>query len=252
MHKRTAQLLAEISAIGPGEHGLLSGFDPQRCKIRHRVLQDVYQGETAFVMTCGPSLGDIWCDGLRDFLSDKLVISVKQAHDLAPDISDFHLYNEVRMQDYDYPASTIRLSVSQYQPTHPSHIHYPIESYTYEQSLFVTNDYTGWDLRKRYTRPWGIGIMFELGLQLPVYLGCSKVAILAFDMNPKGSYHFYDQNNEDSRYYRVDDEEFKYAKTSSIHYQNWSMQQGVTVRLLSSKSELMIERLNDLEELFLF
>ena len=71
--------------------------------------------------TAAPSLADIWCDEVHDALAEKLVISMKQAHDLAPDISDCHLYNEVRMKDSDYPVSTVRLSVSYYQLDHPSH-----------------------------------------------------------------------------------------------------------------------------------
>lgn len=72
-------------------------------------------------MHCNPTLADIWCDELRDCLADKLVISMKQAYDLAPDISDFHLCNEVRIKDSDYPVSTVRLSVSQYEQGHPRH-----------------------------------------------------------------------------------------------------------------------------------
>lgn len=223
-------------------------YNPILSRRRHAHLKDAYKGETAFVLTCGPSLGEVWDDNLKDFLSDKLVISVKQAHHQAPEIFDFHMFNEVRMEPYEYPAQTNVLSVSQFLKDYPSHIHYPIHRYKYHKSLFVTHQYDRWDPERRFVRPWGVGIMFELGLQLPIYLGCKKVVIIGFDMNNTGKYHFYDdKDEEDSVHYDVHKGEFKDAPATIPHYLKWTQKKGTDVKLYSPLSALPIDQLKDFD-----
>ena len=240
MDKLTPALFSKISVIGANDkHANPDGSILQLSKVindeRHDTLRGAYAGKVAFILTCGPSLDEVWSDELRDVLS----------HKLAPEIADFHLYNEVRMEDYDYGGNaTLRLSVSQFMPDHPSHIHYPISQYKYDDALFVTNDYDKWDLSNGVQRPWGVGIMFELGLHLPLYLGCRAAVIIGFDMNKHGKYHFYDQaDQEDSQHYKVDAEEFDYAKHSSKHYAEWANSKGLEVVLYSPLSSLDIPKI---------
>lgn len=242
MHSGTSLLKQKIEECSGS--GLLDGPDNTVSSARNGLLNNAYQGETAYILTCGPSLGMVWQEGLQAFLQNKLVIGVKQAQHLAPGLFDFHLYNEVRMETYCYHGDTIRLSVSKFQDDHPSHIHYPIKSYRYEEALFCTNEYARWTLDRSLQRPWGIGIMFELGLHLPIYLGCKKIVIIGFDMNASGAYHFYDAaKNQDSAYYNVDEEEFDYAVRSSGVYYQWAKSLGVEVVLCSPLSTLEIPQI---------
>lgn len=216
-------------------------------KKRHILIKGKYINKTAYVITCGPSLSKVWDNNLKRFLADKLVIAVKQAQILCPEICDFHLYNEVRMQAYDYSEDTIRISCSKFQEKYPSHIHYPVNNYKYDESMFVTNDYERWDLENTYVRPWGVGIMFEIGLFLPIYLGCDRIVIIGFDMNRKGSYHFYDASNDaDSQFYKVDDAEFGYAKRSISYYLFWAQSKKVKVGNYSPLSELPIPKIKNI------
>lgn len=241
MHSRTLVLKDAIDAI---EGSAETRHTSER---RHDLLKNSYAGETAYIVSCGPSLKAVWSDEIRDFLANKLVISVKQAYDFLP-FSDFHLYNEVRMKSYVYEEPTIKLSVSQFLSGHPSHIHYPIYAYKYDEALFCTNDYERWDLDKSFVRPWGVGIMFELGLHLPLFLGCKNVVIIGFDMNDKGTYHFYDDHDDqDSEFYKVDREEFAYARASSKVYHDWCSVQGVKVHLYSPLSKLKIPQMSRVE-----
>ncbi len=215
-------------------------------KLRNNYLHNFYKGKTAYILSCGPSIDRVWDNKLEDFLSDKLVISIKQAHDLAPEISDFHLYNEVRMKSYNYPANTIKISCSKFSPDYPSHIHYPIREYKWEKSLFVTNEYERWQLDHSYERPWGVGIMFEIGLFLPIHLGCKRVLIIGFDMDPNGKYHFYDDSKEkDSKAYKVDRDEFKYVQATIPHLLSWARKLGVDLKLYSPLSALPIPQIRD-------
>ena len=65
-------------------------------------LKDKYKSETAYLVTCGPSLANHDDNILMDKLRDKLVLSVKQAHDVVGDISDFHLLNTYNLKEYHY------------------------------------------------------------------------------------------------------------------------------------------------------
>ena len=216
---------------------------------RSQSLKDMYKGETAIILTCGPSLDQVYTPEFEKFISDKLVISVKQSLKLRPEICDFHLYNEVRMEDYNYAPETIRLSCSQFLSDFPSHIHHPIHSYKYPEAVFVTNEYSRWCMRHSYTRPWGIGIMFETGLFLPALLGCKKVLIIGFDMNSKGKYHYYDpQDSMDSQHYKVDKEEFEYCQSTIPHYLNWAEENSLEVALHSPLSALPIKQIEDYKQ----
>lgn len=252
MDKKTEILLQEFEQHikqypqSLDSNGLLNKNISFISQLRHQKLRGAYAGKTAFVISCGPSLKEVWDDNMRDLLNDQLVITIKQAKDHVGISSDFHMFNEVRAKEYEYVGdSTIRLSVSKYQPEYPTHIHYPIAGYKYENALFVTNLYERWSLDKSYQRPWGVGIMFELGMHFPIYLGCRSVVIIGFDMNKKGRYHFYDgSETNDSKSYQVDDEEFGYAHASSKAYFDWAKKKGVDVRLYSPLSELQIPQID--------
>lgn len=259
MHKNTANIIRSFSRTcdkfslftktNPLEDRLLNS----NCefisisKKRTKYIRNAYVGETAYIISCGPSIELIWNDEVSTFLEDKLVIAIKQSHNLAPNITDFHLYNEVRMQTYSYPSTTVRLSCSKFMPKYPSHIHYPIHQYKWNNALIVTNEYEKWSLENRHDRPWGVGIMFEIGLYLPVYLGCRRALIMGFDMNDKGKYHFYDTSkNSDRIYYQVDIDEFKYVKSTIPYYLAWAKNKGLEVKLFSPLSALPIPQVKDI------
>lgn len=229
---------------------LLTRWDTEvLSRSRNDYLEGKYEGETAYVLTCGPSMDEVWDDDLREFLEDELVLAVKQTHDLAPEVVDYHLYNEVRHRPYDYEAETIRISVSNFMPDFPSHVHYPIRNYEWDDALFVTDEYDEWRLDESYERPWGIGIMFEIGLFLPVHFGCDRMLIMGFDMNKEGKYHFYDDSeDEDSEAYGVDEEEFYYAQRTIPAFMKWAESEGVTVRNYSPLTALDIPQVDGIEE----
>lgn len=253
MHKNTGALNQTLSDIKP--FGLTPPPIPHIWRLpynqkRYRALKNAYAGETAFILTCGPSLGEVWNDELEEFLSDKLVIAVKQAQYKSPDICDFHLYNEIRMEEYTYHPDTICLGVSRFMPKHAPHIHFPIKSYDWDDSLFLTKDFKNADLETQLVRPWGIGIMYELGLFLPLFLGCTKSVTIGFDMNKTGNYHFYDdKKSEDASFYKVDEEEFDHAADTAGEWDRWAKTHGHEARLYSPQSALPILKLKTLEEI---
>ena len=72
---------------------------------RLSLLKDKYVGETAYLISCGPSLNDVDIDVLKSKLKDKLVVCQKQSIDiLGADLCDFHIMNTYNVKPtlYDY------------------------------------------------------------------------------------------------------------------------------------------------------
>ena len=56
-------------------------------------LKSTFDGETAYIVGAGPSLNEHEPEKLKNFLSDKLTLSIKQSYDLLGDITDIHIQN---------------------------------------------------------------------------------------------------------------------------------------------------------------
>ena len=226
---------------------LKSGSDKVLSQERVSYLKDSYKGETCYILTCGPSLNEVWSKELEEFLRDKLVIAVKQAFDLLPASCDFHLYNSVRLKEYSYPGPTIRISVWEYSNLARSHIHFPLMiDHSWDEAIIRTNRYEDYGyLEKKLERPLGTGIMFEVGLFLPVLLGCRRAVVLGFDMNQAGKYHFYRPDDSDSTNYARDGE-CQFAQESIHYYLDWANRQGLEVKAHSPLSALSIPQVEDI------
>lgn len=183
MRPKTSSLAARVRGVERAE-------DQLAC------LSDQYPGETAYVLSCGPSLTDVWSPALVEFLRDKLVIAVKQAYTLAPAAADFHLYNRCRYQEYSYQeTSTIRLAVELGAFEHHGDIRLPFCAHPEQKwlhSVLFSRAFDEWALSATTSRNWGPGLMLELGIFLPVHLGCRRVVFLGWDMSPIDAGHFHD------------------------------------------------------------
>ena len=70
-------------------------------------LKDKYKDETAYIVTCGPSLKKHDIRELNQRLKDKLVISIKQGYNVVKDVTDFHLMNTYNFSPYTWRDDTI-------------------------------------------------------------------------------------------------------------------------------------------------
>ena len=80
---------------------------------RLSLLKDKYVGETAYLISCGPSLNDVDIDVLKSKLKDKLVVCQKQSIDiLGADLCDFHIMNTYNVKPtlYDYGKNNTIIS----------------------------------------------------------------------------------------------------------------------------------------------
>ena len=206
-----------------------------------------------FILSCGPSLGLFDNDPeFYELLKKYPVLSVKAAGNLFRDVTNIQVFNEVR---YDPSFSTIgnyRFSVSKFVLGSNTHLHFPIKikGYSLEKSLYKTNQYEKNTLEKKFLRPWGVGIFYEIALFFPILFGAKKIITCGVDMNYKDKYHFYDQGKlQDASFYKVNEEEFFFTKGTSYYIMYWLKEKGIKLANFSPLSELPFPKYNSVSDL---
>lgn len=217
-------------------------LNDDKCKLS--LLKDKYNGKTCYILSCGPSINDIWSNNLMNFLKDKLCISIKQTLDLAPEIFDFHFFNGIRLKEYkNRKEETINISV--FNKIGNEDIFFPLNT---KSSLLTTNDYEKYNLDKCFDRCWGPGIMLELGLYIPLYIGCKKIIIFGWDMNKKETIHYHRNIDYSKEMPSVIDECDKLIKSGPI-IEKWLKSKGVEIKLCSPRSSIPIKQIK-VEDLY--
>ena len=226
------------------------------------LLKDSFEGETCYILSCGPSLSDYDPDFLREKLKNKLVLSVKQAYETFPDITDFHFFNCANMpppmnpplwEHYVYDKmSPVTIASSNYAhgqrwsrfQKNDLFFKVPIRTEINNEFLSVTKDFEKYTLDNQVERPCGPGIMYETVLYAALHLGVKKIVALGWDLcynNPKelDDYeHFF--GSTESLHNRGDilDWEIDSTREASEHLYKWLKERGVELELASDKSSL--------------
>ncbi len=159
------------------------------------------------MLTCGPSIKETWNDEVAAYLADKLVIAVKQTYDLAPEIVDFQLLNSWNFQPYDYlePRPIVLMERADDDPPTPglqADMLFRIpDPRNFSQRLATTLRFEDWLFTKTLDRPWGPGVVYELGIYLMVHLGVSEIVTMGWDLGELNSptmEHFFPEEAPES------------------------------------------------------
>lgn len=159
---------------------------------RVRYLKNQYKGETAYILTGGPSFKE-YKDIVDEKLKDKLVISLKQSLIYA---SDFHILNFCNLSKYNYSNKDTIVGWTVWDDQQP---HVILENFPCDFILdtFKLNDGTSniensvafnleqinsLDIDSTLSRPWGPGTMYELAIPLALYLGCNNIITMGWDL----------------------------------------------------------------------
>ena len=169
-------------------------YDSIEERLKH--LKDKYKGETAYILTCGPSLSTHDVNELNSTLKNKLVFSIKQAYNLVSDITDFHLLNTYNLSPYTWNDNSIvywSLSKSYLdnQLRKIVNLQAPIDLYIpvinppfidRSQTTQATENFDDFYLMESQTEVmWGCGMMYELAIPLALLLGCEKMVAIGWD-----------------------------------------------------------------------
>lgn len=221
-----------------------------------------YKGETAYLVTCGPSLTSHNRKKLLEKLEGKLVIACKQAYSFVKEVADFHLISVYNYQPYVYHNSNTRviwqLTGANIQNelerihewNHPIDIAIPVYSTPWvqkHQSTSYTRNFKNWELFSEGKAVWGPGIMYETGFPLALHLGCKDITTIGWDIGDLSKYNSQDPNAVDANWhdqhatelYEVtagggpEYEELKNTVECTKEMYGYFLEKGVNVRILS-------------------
>lgn len=190
LKSQTGALLREIR---------LKSSIPEKVECMH----NVYQGQTAFILSCGPSTKEL-ADSIdmHELFKDKLLLSVKQASMLAP--CDFLLYNHVR-NDVCVRLDDDTILVGSTDATR-NKWHTQLLSVCPDVWFGINGDQPqlvqSWDWESAdfnnadpFLRPWGPGIVLDVGVWLALHLGCARIVIIGWDMTDEYVHFYEDESN---------------------------------------------------------
>ena len=171
-------------------------------------LKNIFENESAIVMSCGPSLNKISTENIKKLQADKLVLCVKQAIDVSPGACHIHCNSYVR--PVERPLANLKL-IQKWLPVHDnsqniklqqdSDLVFTIDTRT-TACRVCTNVSTEqfskyYDMSSLY-RPHGPGVLHELGFPILIHLGIKHITTLGWDMTTYDSSmpHFYSKIND--------------------------------------------------------
>ena len=229
------------------------------------LLENAYDGETCYILNCGPSLTKNKSKTLQEKLKDKLVFSVKQAKDYVPGVTDFHFFNcaNTPMPDnaflpehYRYEEEDpIVVASSNYDLGTRWHkfqkqdifFKIPIRTEINNEFLCLTKQFENYTISNNVQRPCGPGIMYETVIYMAVHLGVKKIVVLGWDLSnqdpkkAKDYKHFYD---DEQRLFNKGDVlpwEISITCKASEDLYKWLKSKDIELELCSKESQLYKE-----------
>jgi len=209
---------------------------------RMNVIKNKYEGETAYIVAGGPSLNNYTHDYLRDKLSDKLVMTIKQSYNIFEELCDFHLLNFCNFCEYDFKDNHKTISAWVYfEQFHPQMIFdnnlrcdvmLPVfrnqapgtAEERMQNTMALKGDWENLDINNSIPRPWGPGTMYELAIPMALWLGVKKIVTVGWDIGDLNSFENGTEDNtqrvfQDHFYGKEDEDKIVYAKTSMGPYE---------------------------------
>jgi hypothetical protein len=171
-------------------------------------------------------------------LSDKLVISFKQAYDLLPHQSDLHVFNYIHFQDFEYQEpSPIVVELTRFGKVLSKSTDVPVpinvrEAGTYPLSVSHRKNFDDYLFERTINRPFGPGIVYEVGFYLAVHLGASGITTIGFDCT-QPTKHFYGDRPADAAKMKILQREMRVVVTGMYHFANWLRNKKAPLKLIS-------------------
>lgn len=241
----------------------IQSFDSIEERLKH--LKDKYKDETAYIVTCGPSLSTHDINKLKNKLKDKLVICIKQAQNLLKEETDFHLINTYNLSPYLWGENSIafwQLSKS-YMDNQlqkiinlkaPIDLYIPVINPPYidrSQTTQATCNFDNFYMMETNTEVmWGCGMMYETGIPLALLLGCNKIVTIGWDLGDPNKPHTHFDDDKVKRDCYPMEGEIKETLKSTIALKTWLDKKGIVLEILSNQSYINPEfkriNLNDI------
>lgn len=255
-----------LSVLESGEEKELSKTQLLKKRIQNvplkrkmEILKDAFKGEDCYLLNCGPSLKDYDKDKLKEFLKDKLVLSVKQAYEEFSEVTDFHFFNCSNLPSpetpfdphYRYDDHTISVGSSNYDqflrwsPLQRSDVFFkiPIRTEINNEFLVRTGKIDEFLIDNNLTRPCGPGIMYETVTFMAIHLGIKSMTCIGWDLtmkkvNESNYEHFYGPTDKLTNRGDILDWEITETREFSKPFYEWCEKNNISLSLASNKSSL--------------
>lgn len=219
-------------------------------------LKDLFKGEKAVLLSCGPTLTDHDPVKVREVLKDKLGVSIKQSFQMFGDLIDLHLYNCGNFKEYDYSENNPIVIEASTSPLRLGEcdLKFFIRERDFNNSVASKKDFDAWTFDKQpLLRPYGPGIMYEVVFYALQHLGVSDIITIGWDNKhiegTMAQQHFYDKvGSELDKKDFIDRNEIaanqaavatlstedKVSTEAILDWYNWLQEQGTKLSIVSS------------------
>jgi glycosyltransferase involved in cell wall biosynthesis len=219
-------------------------------------LKDLFKGEKAVLLSCGPTLTDHDPVKVREVLKDKLGVSIKQSFQMFGDLIDLHLYNCGNFKEYDYSENSPIVIEASTSPLRLGEcdLKFFIRERDFNNSVASKKDFDAWTFDKQpLLRPYGPGIMYEVVFYALQHLGVSDIITIGWDNKhiegTMAQQHFYDKvGSELDKKDFIDRNEVaanqaavatlstedKVSTEAILDWYNWLQEQGTKLSIVSS------------------
>jgi hypothetical protein len=233
-----------------------SQFDDSYDRVKY--LKNQFKGETAYICTAGPTFNSFSEDLLKEKLKNELVISIKQTHNTLKDLTDIHLLNFCNLAQYNYPNPNTIVGWTVWDNSQPNTI---VQNFAVDFILDTfklgdgtpniknTVSYTGeWNwlnIEKSFARPWGPGTMYEMAIPIALYMGCTKIVTIGWDLF-KNTLNNPEKRNKDWFYKNLQYqqtktvgsiEELEMVKNSTKGLYEWLTGKGIELIIVDPDSD---------------
>jgi hypothetical protein len=221
-------------------------------------MKDIYQGETVYIVSCGPSLATLESESLITSLRNNPVMTIKQAFGKMFGHSDVHHFNCNNFTQYDTPSSIVIASSSSAESSMAGgavwgdaryDIFCKVKGGGANPTLCSTLDFDNNTFDKTgCKRMWGPGTLFETTLFTAVHAGASKICLIGVDLGPSDFEdsgtslgHFYDSEGDDEIrgsagiLFKGENE---LTKEGFSAFQGWLSSRGIDLEICSRDSHL--------------
>ena len=227
----------------------IQSFNSIEERLKH--LKDTYKDETAYIVTCGPSLSKHNLKELQNKLKDKLVICMKQAQSLLENETDFHLMSTYNLSPYSWNNNSIVFwqfskSYIEGQLQKVINLQAPIDLYIpvinppfidRTQTTQATENFDNFNMMETHTESmWGCGMMYETGIPLALLLGCKKIVAIGWDLgDPNEKFTHFDDDKISRDCFPMEGELAETIK-STIALRKWFLNKTIDFKILSNQS----------------
>lgn len=222
-------------------------------------LKDLFKGEKACLLSCGPTLTEHNSNKVKSFLKDKVCLAIKQSFELYKEDVDIHFYNCANFKEYDYSEHNPIIFEASTTPYRlgPCDLKFFIQERNFENSIAAKLNFDEWTLdEEQLLRPYGPGIEYEVVFYTMQHLGFSEVTTIGWDNKltegEANQQHFY--NKEGSEFKNEDfidhnevaknqesvktlKKEVDMCNKAMLQFYRWIKDKGTNIKIVSRLNE---------------